>query len=242
MKKTALALALVFVLIPSVSSAATDEQIRASLTQQLLSMFVVQVNSLDKIQSLVAQSSNPSQFDTFSGLVAAQLSATTAQLSTLLNPSGASIQAPVGGVGVEPLGTQPLGSAISTVPTITVQITEGIDNRGILGGNCEIARITAISNVVGTFSFVNPENGSIQTSLTGMFRYKPTATSTIQTVQVSINGLATTTVPMKIIGSLLDVELEKDPTGDNRLSKSSTTYWTDKGIGYPVNPLTGLCI
>lgn len=87
MKKLALTAVIGLVLFPSVTFASTDAQIQSSLTQQLLSMFVVEVNSLDKIQSLVSQSSNPSQFDNFSALVASQLSQTTAQLATLLDAS-----------------------------------------------------------------------------------------------------------------------------------------------------------
>lgn len=74
-------------LVPFAAFAQTDDQIKASITQQLLSNFVVEVNALDKIQTLAGQSSDPSQFDSFSAMVAQQLSETSAQLANLLGGS-----------------------------------------------------------------------------------------------------------------------------------------------------------
>lgn len=122
--KVGVGLSLLFT--PFLTFAATDDQIQASLTQQLLSMFVVEVNALDKMQSLVAQSSNPSQFNNFSGLVASQLSETTAQLATLLNAPG----------GIPVNMTSPVGTSVSPIetcipnPVLTLTATPSVISSG----------------------------------------------------------------------------------------------------------------
>lgn len=239
MKKLLLAVALVFVLVPSVSSASTDEQIRASLTQQLLSMFVVQVNALDKMQALVASSPNPSQYDNFSALVADQLSKTTAQLSTLLNPTGAPVQNSVGGIGTESLGSQPLGG----VSTPSLVLTDNLINRQpittasaatVWGGSCD--QIAINSNIDA--HFVNPETGAVYTGK--KFLYRPVATNITQTIFVSVDGLSTSTVQVPIGPSIYEAVMAKDPTGGG-FNKYSSTLWSSKAIGRGVDPTTGLC-
>lgn len=77
----------VLLLLPSVSFAATDSDIRASLVQQLLTLFVQEVNGIQAMQDTIGQSSNPAQFSNLSNLLKAQFSDTEGQLAALLNPS-----------------------------------------------------------------------------------------------------------------------------------------------------------
>lgn len=229
MKKALFALALVFILVPSISFAATDAEIKASVVQQILSMFVVQVNALEKVQTLVSQSSNPSQFDTFSGLVANQLSQTTAQLATLLNPTGVPVQGEV---------ITPVGSNIITPNLVLTNNSEQASIIGggvILGGSCGQAIIT--SNV--SARFINPETSIMYTGK--QFVYRPIATGTTQTIQVTIDGFSTSTTQVIVGPSLYEYEMAKDPTG-NRFNKLTSDLWVSKAIGYTVNPLTGMCI
>lgn len=133
MKKVLLVLALV--LVPSFSFASTDTEIRASIVQQLLSTFVVQVNSLDKIQALISQASDQSQFDVFKGLVAQQLSETTSQLATLLNPSQQSQLPNYGNVGNNtnntPMPPTPQVINVTNISTIDIATVKFDSNKNI---------------------------------------------------------------------------------------------------------------
>lgn len=77
----------VLLLLPSVSFAATDNDIRASLVQQLLTLFVQEVNGIQSMQDTIGQSSNPAQFNDLSNLLKSQFSDTENQLAALLNPN-----------------------------------------------------------------------------------------------------------------------------------------------------------
>lgn len=127
MKKLILGLGLV--LLPSFAFAADDSQIRANILQQLLSTFVVEVNSLDKIQSLVAQSSSPSQFDAFSGAIAQQLSETTGQLATLLNGT-ANVPVPVSNMPLSGIGA-PAGAVVQSPCIDSPVLTLTTEDRGV---------------------------------------------------------------------------------------------------------------
>lgn len=229
---------LALLLAPFLTFASTDDQIKASLVQQLLSMFVVEVNSLDAMQGLVAQSSNPSQFDSFSGLVANQLSQTTAQLDVLLNDPN---QGQIESLQVNSTNQQNTGGSVASTPSLI--LTDNLAERQpistagpatVWGGNCD--KIGINSNIEA--HFINPETGLV--SVGKQFVYSPMATNTVQTIFVSADGLSTSTIQVPIGPSIYEAVMAKDPTGGG-FNKYSSTSWSSKAIGRGVDPTTGLC-
>lgn len=104
---------------PALAFAQSDVQIRSSLVQQLITIFVAEVNGIDSMLSLTAQSANPAQFADFNTQLHVQLSNTTSQLATLLNPSSSNVQVqslPAASAAPVSTSTAPTGVTITTMP------------------------------------------------------------------------------------------------------------------------------
>lgn len=104
---------------PAFAFAATDDAIRSSITQQLLTIFVAQVNGLDTVLGLEAQSTNPTQFAAFDSLVRAQLAATTQEIATVLNPANTVVQTSNNNPP-PPIAGSSAGNITNTLPVSTM--------------------------------------------------------------------------------------------------------------------------
>lgn len=100
-------------LIPFVSFASTDDVIRTSIVNQLLALFVQEVNGIDAMQNLIAQSSNPAQFQDLQQLLRNHLAQTQSELVNVLKPQATSTPD-------VPTPIPTFGSVISVPPTPTV--------------------------------------------------------------------------------------------------------------------------
>ncbi len=106
MKKIYTGVMFLVLLFPGVSFAKTEAEIKSAIIDQVLGVFVMQVNTMDKIQTLAAESTNKGQYRSYLILVQKQLQESITQLSTLLNP-------PIVVVPKPPLQT--------TIPGVTIQ-------------------------------------------------------------------------------------------------------------------------
>lgn len=125
---------LALLLVPCVSFAADNATVRSNILAKLLDNFTMQVNNIDYIIAQTATANTPSEFATFRTLMQNQLSATTQQIATLLNP-GSEVQ---------------FGSITPTTPqNVGVGTVEAVDLSGIT-----IIKQTAVKDS----SFTNAPN------------------------------------------------------------------------------------
>lgn len=205
MKKLLGLFAFLVLVFPSVSFAATDSDIRASLVQQLLTLFVQEVNGIQAMQETIGQSSNPAQFNDLSKLLKSQFSDTEGQLAALLNPPA--VEQGVSSVNVDSIAIVDNQSAEVATPTFnTPRIVFG---KNKLGEYIDITADTPISTTT-----IQKKDGTILQSLMpvlnnmysdGNYHYigdldislQPSTTSTttlfFRTIITAVNGAIYTT-------------------------------------------------